>query len=51
MRLAVKEASLEHMIETEKEEIEKLREELKKKEKSRLNIMTHFIKVITVIIL
>ena len=50
MRLAVKEASLEHMIETEKEEIEKLREELKK-EKSRLNIMTHFIKVITVIIL
>ena len=40
MRLAVKEASLEHMIETEKEEIEKLREELKR-EKSRLNIMTH----------
>ena len=31
MRLAVKEASLEHMIETEKEEIEKLREELKKR--------------------
>lgn len=31
MRLAVKEASLEHMIQTEKEEIEKLREELKKR--------------------
>lgn len=31
VRLAVKEASLEHMIETEKEEIEKLREELKKR--------------------
>ena len=31
MRLAVKEASLEHMIETEKEEIEKLKDELKKR--------------------
>ena len=31
MRLAVKEANLEHMIQTEKEEIEKLREELKKR--------------------
>jgi len=31
MRLAVKEASLEHMIQTEKEEIEKLKDELKKR--------------------